>query len=295
MRRISFKPDIPFSREDANRYLPWVIGLMVCLAGLFLAASLSIHYSSRAAGRLNVNSFQIYVPYERPDKAAMVQKIRNLLLANPMIDRVQQLRAQDLGQLVAPWTGSARITQELPLPEVLEATLSNQADRIQEVAAIKSQIQSIDGEIEVESYQQWVDQLMQFAGMLRLLAMILALLVIVGLVAIVVMTSRTSLRLHFKTVKLLHHVGAQNDYIVRQFVTNGAWMTLRGAVPGASVAAILYTAMAYASDVLASPLLPDIGITSMHVVLFVALPFLTACVAYISIRMTVQSMIEHMH
>jgi len=26
------RPDIPFSREDANQYLPWVVGLMVCLS-----------------------------------------------------------------------------------------------------------------------------------------------------------------------------------------------------------------------------------------------------------------------
>lgn len=290
-----FKPDIPFSREDANRFLPWVVGLMVCLAGLFLAAALSVHQSSNVAGRLNVNSFQIYIPFSHKDKAALHQKLVAQLQSVSGVEKVETMNRQSLSKLVSPWTSQSMDLDDLPLPIVVEVTLNPRVERPAMIASITDMAHQLDGAIEVESYQRWVDQLLQFAGMLRLLAIALALLVISGLIAMVVLASRTSLKLHFKTVQLLHNVGAQDDYIARQFIMNGTVMTLTGAIPGAIFAAGLYAAISWFSASLSSPLLPQIEILPLHVIVFVMLPLLSALVAYIAVRVTVQSMIEGMH
>lgn len=290
-----FRPDIPFSREDANRFLPWVVGLMVCLAGLFLAAAISVHQSSNVTGRLNVNSFQIYIPYAHPDKETLHARLIDMLKTTEGVARVETLSRNSLGKLISPWTSHSMNLEELPLPQVVEVMLHPRAKRIELIAAIEQGVKQIDESIEVESYQRWIDQLLQFARMLRLLAVVLACLVVAGLIAMVVLASRTSLKLHFKTVQLLHNVGAQDDYITRQFVVNGTMMTLMGAVPGAMIAAGIYGAVAWFSGSLSSPLLPQIALLPLHVVAFVALPLFAALIAYIAVRATVQTMIEGMH
>lgn len=290
-----FRPDIPFSREDANRFLPWVVGLMVCLAGLFLAAAISVHQSSNVAGRLNVNSFQIYIPFSADDKESLHDKLVQQLQTVQGVDRVETMNRQSLSKLVSPWTSHTMDLSGLPLPIVIEVTLAPRSDRAQLIASITDICKSIAPSIEVESYQRWVDQLLQFAGMLRLLAIALAVLVVAGLIAMVVLASRTSLKLHFKTVQLLHNVGAQDDYITRQFVANGTMMTLTGAIPGAIIAAMIYIAVAWFSGSLSSPLLPHIQLLPLHIIVFVLLPVLSVLVAYIAVRATVQSMIEGMH
>lgn len=290
----SFKPDIPFSREDANRFLPWVVGLMVCLSGLFLAGALSVHDSSLTAGRLNADSFQIYVPHHLQTKV-VGEKITGALRTMPEVKQVSALRNEDIAALIAPWTGRSLELDHLPLPLVLEVTLKDIDDRAGVIERITSRVAQIDEAIEVESYQQWVDQLMQFTGMVRVLAAVLALLILGALSMIIMITARTSLKLHYRTVQLLHHIGASDDYILRQFVVNGVWMMLRGALPGAGIAAILYMAMAYSSSALSSPLLPQIAVLPAHVAMFMLLPLFTAAAAYVAVRLTVQRMLAGMH
>ena len=222
-------------------------------------------------------------------------RIRETVMSFEQVERAERLDSDDLSRLVAPWTGSSSVMDELPLPVVVEVSLKNNVDRMDVIAQISHRLNKMDDLIEIESYHEWVDQLMQFTRMLRLLAILLAGLMIASLVALVVIVARTSLKLHFKTVQLLHNVGAYDDYIVRQFVVNGVWLTLRGAVPGAGVAAAIYTVIGYFSDVLASPILPHIQIMPLHVAVFFFLPLLAVVVTYVAVQVTIQSMIESMH
>lgn len=290
----SFKPDIPFSREDANRFLPWVVGLMVCLSGLFLAGALSVHDSSLTAGRLNADSFQIYVPHHL-ETDSLGEKVKAALRTYPEVKDVIALNNDDIAKLIAPWTGRSLELDHLPLPLVMEVTLKDITERAAVIDRITTRVRQIDAAIEVESYQQWVDQLMQFTGMLRLLAIALAILILAGLTMIIIITARTSLKLHYRTVQILHHIGATDEYILRQFIINGVFTMLRGAAPGAGVAAILYTVIAYSSSALSSPLLPQIDILPMHIALFILLPVFTAVASYVAVRLTVQHMLEGMH
>ncbi len=289
------KTDIPFAREDANRFLPLVIGLMVCLTGLFLAAALSIGDSVRAAGSINIQTVQVYIPYRASGANDARDKMLGALLVSPVVESAAHVRKSDLAKLIAPWTGGAIKLDDLPLPTVIEVTLKDRLAREEALATLKTVVETVDAKAEIEHYQQWVDQLMQFTGMLRMVAIILAVLLTAALMIIVVLAARTSLKLNFKTVALLHNVGAQDDYIMHQFVHNGLWMVLRGAILGTGVAILLSIILATLSGELASPLLPTLHLLPEHVVMFVLLPAFTALVAYVAVRLTIQSMLEHMH
>lgn len=294
MKALITKPDIPFDRDDANRFLPIVIGLMVCLTGLFLAASISIGGSSAAAGKLDIRAFQIYVPHQETSNG-LVESVKKAVMHGPEAKEVTVMSNKEMASLIEPWTGASIPLDRLPIPTVLDVRLNNDVEPMAAVEAISKRVKMIDQSIEIENYKRWIDQLLRFTSMLRTVAIIMAVLLTAGLVTMVVLAARTSLKLNFKTVAILHNVGARDDYIIQQFVTNGVWMVLRGAALGTGIAIITAIGLSSLAAQMNSPLLPSISITPTHIVMFVFLPLFTAMVAYVAVRFTVQSMLEHMH
>lgn len=288
------KPDIPFSREDANRYLPWVIAVMVTLVALLLAAGISLHQASRQSGSLNIQSFQVYVPHAVADEA-LLDKVTDFLSEVQGVRAIETLEEDRLEQLVAPWTGEQVSLEGLPLPAVLEVTLLDQVPRGEVIASVEAALQAMDARIDVESYQDWVDQLTQFTRMLRLGVFVLVGVLLCALMALVTAVVRTSLRLHFQSVRLLHTIGATDDYIIRQFVSNGCWMVLKGSVMGVGLASLMTVSLSYVSQNLSSPLLPEMSLSLYHALMLVGLPVLLVLLSAIIVRLTIMQMLEQIN
>jgi cell division protein FtsX len=111
----------------------------------------------------------------------------------------------------------------------------------------------------------------------------------------IMLVARTNLRLHFKTVSLLHMFGATDDYILRQFQWNNAWLGGARGVRwcvcgghGVAVAVILSVRWE-------SPVIPEISVSALHGLLFILLPIFTAAIALVATRHTVRTMLENMH
>lgn len=288
------RPDIPFSREDANRYLPWVIAVMVCLVGLLTLAGISLHQASEQSGRLNIQSFQVYIPHHIADEALIAEASR-LLSQQDQVHRIEPVSSRTLEGLIAPWTGGALELDNLPLPVVLEVTLQGGAAREASIEAIRTALHGLHEDIDVESYQDWVNQLTQFTRMLRLGVFLLVGLLCVALMAMVYIVVRTSLRLHFPAVRLLHNVGASDDYIIRQFVMNGCLMVLKGSLMGVGVASLLALAVSYLSLQLASPLLPPVSVSATHVVTLIGLPVALVLMTALLVRIAIMHMLEQLN
>jgi len=289
------KPDIPFSREDANRLMPWVVGLMVCLVGLFLAIAISIGTVSSAMSSFNINHFQVYIPFQEEGLEKNIKVVQAALETFDAVQSVTQVSRAEIKSLIEPWTGNSLELEGLPLPVVLEAKLKDGVNRAEQLEKIKSKLSKLEVGIQVEQYDEWVKQLWRFTDALRLLSLSMAALLIAGLVIMVILAARTSLKLHYNTVILLHSIGARDDYIVQQFVINGVWLVLRGAVAGTLVSVLVTIALSALSSEIQSPLLPQLTIQPVHILMYVLLPLVCGVVAYIAVRSSVQSMIEHMN
>lgn len=288
------RPDIPFSREDANRYLPWVIGVMVCLVGVMVALGVSLHQASSRAGQLNIQSFQVYLPHSIASDELMLE-VSEALIAFESVEQLEPVGNEALQSLVAPWTGEQLALEELPLPRVLEVTLKHQVDRAQALPHIEQRLKAINPDIDMESYQDWVDQLMQFTGMLKFATFGLVGLLLAALMSMVAIVVRTSLKLHFPTVRLLHHVGATDDYIIEQFVANGCLMTFKGSVMGMGAATLVVVGLSYISLELSSPLLPSFVLSFWHGLVIVILPLIIVALSFVVVRTTILNMLEQMH
>lgn len=292
MLRYLQKPDIPFSREDATRYLPWVVAVMVCLVGLLATAGISLHQASSASGKVEMRAFQVYVPH---GKTSLTGELVAQLRARPEVDTAQVLTPEAMQELIEPWTSGNIEMKELPLPNVIEVTLKSEGAREGQIAALTEWLQSRDSAIEVESYQHWVDKLTDFTKTLRLGVFVLVFLVVAALMALVFVVVRTSLMLHFHVVRLLHHLGARDDYIIDQFMTNGCLIVLKGSAMGMGLASVFAVALSTLSSQQASPIMPEIALSWLHVLVLIALPLIMVGGAALLVRLTMKQLLEQLH
>lgn len=267
-------PDIPFARDDANRFLPWIIAFMVCLTGLTLAAIISLQLALFRWGGEYSNSFTVQIPAQADADA---KRIVDMLAQNDWAVSARELSRNEMQKLIEPWLGGGEVLDELPLPALIEVRLREGS--VVDIPALERRLQAMAPGAEIDDYQLWMERFKAFSRNLQAFAGTLATLLVVTTLALVVLAAKTALRLHEKTVDVLYTIGAEDGYIARQFRRNASQLVLRGAVAGTVVAAGIYALAGRMMAHFDSALLPSLELTGAHLALFIALPLVTGWAA----------------
>src|SRR4051812_33122677 len=115
------RSDIPFTTDDAHTFLPWVIGIMACLAALLLCLSLTAGSWIADRHAAYTGNFTVDIPAS-DDMEAQVTKIRAALQKLPGVQAVEQVSERRLKDMLKPWLGDSEAVDALPLPAVLDVT-----------------------------------------------------------------------------------------------------------------------------------------------------------------------------
>ncbi len=279
------KSDIPFNSDDAHAFLPWVIGIMVCMATLLLCLQLTVGSWIIDRSSSYSNSFTVNVPAGTEESAERVEKIRALLEKLPGVDEVIQVSDSKLRDMLGPWLGSGDSVANLPLPTVLDVSMKNSAAI--DFKDVEGKLAAIAPGTEIDAHERWIAAFANFSATVQWLITTLAMLIIGGLALMIASTSRAALKLHARTVQLLHSIGAEDNYITRQFQREAFLMTLRGTVPGCLLAGIGYWAVGRYSASLETSVLPSMNMHASHLLLLVLMPLACGVVAWIAARISV--------
>lgn len=282
-------PDIPFARDEANRFLPWIVAFMACLTGLMLAASLSLGTVMHQMNGDYLNSFTIQIPRTTADTLDADDITANIR-DNDWAEEVREIKREEMQALIEPWLGSAEAVDTLPLPLLIEVKIREDAEV--DLAALERRLQQVAEGAEIDDYKQWMTKFSRFSSGVQYTVFVLAMLIILTTLAIVVLAAKTALRLHQQTVEVLYNIGAQDDYIASQFQQNAMRVVLRGAAIGSMVAALVFWSSQRVTLALESPILPVFAFTPAHGVLFVVLPLVTALAALFSTRFAVLALLK---
>lgn len=290
-RFVAPRLDIPFARDDANRYLPYFIALMIFLAAFFLAGGITV-------GELLDNKKQdfsewltIQVPQEMKNKSQ--EELTSKLNQDDNISELKILDKGHVSALIAPWFGNdSSLVEALDVPSVIEVKLKNRD--LELIEALSTELKEAFPEIHIDNHEQWLDHYLNFIRILEIGAYLLALLVAIATTVIIIFTSKTALKLHKNAIQLLHSVGAEDDYIARQFQFNSFLLGMRGGLIGVAVAAALFFVVGLSVNELNSALLPEFPITIKHLIVWFMLPPLTGLLALYVARKTVLAMLRKM-
>ena len=286
--------DIPFERDDAHRMLPAIIACMVGFAALLLAAALCLNHALSIQSRDISGVLQVQIPSgASPDT---IDKTAAFLKQTQGVKTVTILHDEQMQELLKPWLGSDISLADLPVPTLLDvqADVKDGAPDL-DVTALGKSLHNINASIRVDAQGPWVSQFSSALSLLQALVLLVAILLLICVIGMIVLVAKTNLKLHFKTVGLLHMFGATDDYILTQFQWSSAWLAGRGALAGVGFAALLFLLAVIFSHQVESPVIPQLSFSAMHLATFLLLPVLTALVSLVATRLTVQSMLHAMH
>ncbi len=281
--------DIPFARDDANRFLPWFIALMVFLTAMFLAIGITVGEVLHNKRQDLSQWITIQLP-PNPKNPNITNSIISVLETVPQISHIHRRSDSEIKSLLAPWFGNGDLLSHLSLPIVIEAKLTSKQEL--NITELRQRLLKISPNIEIDDHQYWLDYYLQFIKMLAWASYAMAGIIVAATAMMIIFTSKTALKLHQDAVWLLHCVGAVDTYIARQFQFNAFLLGMRGGLIGTSLAAGLFFVTGFATSQFDATLLPSLPITGWHVIIWLSLPILTGFLAMAVTRKTVLAMLQ---
>lgn len=288
--------DIPFARDDAHRMLPAMIACLIGFAALLLALAVSLNDGVSANTQAITGTLQVEIPKDVAAEKASMDRIVSTLRRTPGVTSVDVLNEDAMEALLKPWMGEDFSLDDLPVPVMVDvATKVVDGKTAVDTKTLRTSLKAVDKRISLEDRGPWASQMNRATTLLQGLVLLVAGLLIACVMGMIVLVARTNLKLHFKAVSLLHMFGATDEYILRQFQWNNAALAARGALVGSLFAALVFTSWVVLSHRWESPILPPVSFAVGHGFAFLLLPVITAAIAFVATRLTVQSMLRHMH
>ncbi len=283
--------DIPLNRDGSVRFLPWIIGLMVYLAGLALAGTLVLNGALERWDRGLAGTLTVQVPPPEDGKGdgglalalQVLRQTRGVLSAEP-------LSREATARLLQPWLGTSLSLDDLPVPRLIDLRVDLESPP--DLAALRPRLAAAAPGAVLDDHHLWLDRLATLLLSIELTTV--AILVLIGAAAVltVVFTTRTGLAVHHAVIEVLHLIGARDGYIARQFEHQALALGMRGGLMGLVLTVATLVGIAHAAEATAvlgerARLLPALALAPWHWVLLAALPVAAALIAMLTARLTV--------
>lgn len=255
---------LPLARDPSSRFLPWIITFMVWLAGLALAAALVLTSATGKWQRGLAGSVTVQIiPAETDTPETIKDKTERavaLLSTIPGIASAVPLDDQEISKLLEPWLGKDALSGALalPIPTLIDVRLEENTALDTDALGVRL-AEAIPGTT-LDDHGLWLQRLIELAGAIRMLAIIVMTLIGLAAIATVVFTTRTSLAIHLEMIELMHLIGARDGYIARQFALNAFWLGLKGGIAGLILTAGTLLGLGILADRVGTGLLPPFAL-----------------------------------
>ncbi len=288
----TFRPDVPLSRDEASRFLPSIIALMVYLTALTLAGSFTLHRAVTAGHISQTRSFSVQIPYTEGKTRAIAEKILAMVKDTPGVAEAEITDEKHIKEMVEPWLGKSAALSSLPLPAIIEAKVTESSAI--DYGTLEHRLRAVAPGAQIDDHKLWVSQFSGFVRSVQWMLVCVAVMIMSSSAAAVIFACKTSLKIHRATVGLLHRLGAYDNYIANQFQYHAALLAMKGAFVGCGFAAGTVTILHLMAQHIDSPLFPTFTLSLSHWMIFLALPVLMTAIALASARLSVLATLKRM-
>jgi cell division transport system permease protein len=287
-------------REKGAAPLDVVIGVMAFLAALALGASLlaeraSVGWRAGLADRLTI---QILVPAQGDVNATLARETDaalEVVRTAPGIAHAAPLTEDEMQSLVEPWLGKGALVAELPLPRLIDATVTPGANV--DLATLGAKLKQVAPDAQLDDHQRWIARLKVLADTIVWSAYGILILIAVATASIVAFATRAGLEAQHEMVALLHQMGAHAWFISRAFERHYALAALGASAAGAFVAALLFVlagGLEFAG-VEAVPFLPPIALKLSEAAWLATVPAVATVIAWATARLSVLAAVREIY
>ncbi len=278
-------PVIPLARDATGRALPIVLAILVLLGMLLLTAALSVGtffttWESSVSGKATIQVMPL------DDKALplaeRVADVLHIVRSEAGIKKAEEVSPAAMQGLLAPWLGQEVDLASLPVPALIALEHTNAVNFDQ----IRKDLSEVAG-VSVDDHASWLKTLRQALMMASVGMYGLVGLVLVSIVLIVFLLVRAGMGQHVDVIELLHLTGAEDRFIVRQFMRHMLGLALKGLGLGLCALVLVLMGIGGYSDALGLKPLPLL-------VAFAAFVLVVLMLVGVTTRLTAKKLLESM-
>lgn len=271
----------------AGGALPWVIGVMVYLSSLAAGFGFAINASVGDWTATLSRQVSVQIVHEdNEEREARADAVVELLARTPGIAGVTRLSDRETAALLEPWLGAGNVTDDLPIPILLDVTL--EPGRALDMAALGAAVRAVAPEVSIDDHEGWLVELERLADGLAATSALVVGLILAATAAIAAFGTRAGMASHRDSIGLLHHMGAEDDLIAGEFRYRFMLQGLRGGFGGLLVGVATLLAIDHFAGSLGDGLLPAIRLAPLEWLWVASLPlfaaFLTMVAAHVTVR-----------
>ncbi|NQV57339.1 MAG: cell division protein [Rhodospirillales bacterium] len=230
------RSEIPFRADDTSRYLPWLLAFMVYFAALAVSGLFILNDVARKIDRGVENTLTIQIPIsdDQLTDDRKVGEALGLLRRMNGVERAEALDREKIAELLRPWLGENAGETQLPLPRVIDVTISRRDGF--HIDNVRKALGSVLPGISIDDHGVWLKGFLRAVRATKLVAITVVLLICLITIITVIFTTRAGLGLHRETIEIMHFVGARDTYVARQFAIRFSLMGIKGALIGIAIA-----------------------------------------------------------
>lgn len=283
-KKVQFLPDE--KSHEATRLLPYVMAVMVYLSALALMGSLMLHkgfgqWTETLSNRLTVQITAV----DADLRASQTEQVIKLLTETPGITGVRKLSDDEIDKLLEPWLGVGNVTADLPVPTILDVSVSRTLTV--NLEALRGMMGRISEDIHLDDHQQWLGRFLRLMDTVEYTALGILLLVVMATICIVIFGTKAGMAEHRDTISIMHHLGAQDGMIARAYQDRFMLYGLKGGVIGLLLAFITLMSLIYLSRDLLAGLTKVPEIPYLEVSFLAIIPLIAALISMLTARITV--------
>ncbi len=209
----------------------------LCAGGAELVAASSAQWRSEIAREVTI---QIR---PNPQRAIDDDVARAVTLASrtPGVERAQAFTKEESERLLEPWLGSGLDFKDLPVPRLIVIKLKE--DTRPDFGPLRQSLQKDVPGATLDDHALWVSRLSTMANTIIGTGIFLVALVLIAAGLAVIFATRGAMAGNKEVVEVLHFVGANDDFIAKEFQRRFFKLGLRGSAIGAGAALALTAAL----------------------------------------------------
>ncbi|MEQ9520790.1 MAG: hypothetical protein RLN89_15275 [Parvibaculum sp.] len=263
-----------------------VVAAMCYLACLALGAMVTVTRTSATWTTELEGSLTIQI---KPQNDIALEDQINAVLAvlsvTEGVASATSLSKTEVRNLLDPWLGEAQEGEDLPLPALVDVTLSDETTL--DMPHLAERLAAAAPGIELDTHRQWLGELVAAARSATILS--IGILALIGgtTMLIVIFATRASLAANHETVEVLHLVGAPDTFVAGEVQRHFLQLGLRGGLAGLGTAILTFLSISWAGSDGGAFLLPVPGLNFSDYPWLLIVPAMLALTTTIAARFTV--------
>ncbi|MEQ8733608.1 MAG: FtsX-like permease family protein [Rhodospirillaceae bacterium] len=295
---MSLRTDLPLGGDSASRFIPWLVAIMVFLgilsvSGVTVFDSILSGWSRSVTGTVTVQIPALPASTEEDANEARTARALDALTVLPNVESARALTDEEIDALLAPWLGEGAAASNLPLPDLIDVSLSD--DSADAIENLKAAVAAVVPDAIIDDHRRWFEHLINLTEGFRTLTIGVAMVVTLALALTIIYATRASLAEFKEVISVLHFIGAKDMYVASQFAKRTLVAAAKGCAGGLTAGLIALIIIGVLASNVESGFLPDINLglafwlTSPLVALIAA--GLAMVTAYLTVLSTLRSMI----